>query len=290
MEDFASGEKNEKLIHGLKEQRADVIIHLFPEKTICRAAEKAGIPVRIATGRRYYTWLTCTRLLYYSRRRSGLHESQLNLKMLKPLGLRSDFRLDEIKDLYGLSLRKNIQPVNEFLESRLLIKPGRSVTDHIKPGRYNVILHPKSKGSAREWGLENFSGLISLLPEEKFNILVTGTASEGEQIRSWLDKHSKRIADLTGKLTLGELIGLISCCDGMVAASTGPLHIASALGIRAIGLFAPMSPIFPQRWAPLGEKATFLVLDKKCNDCRKTMDCRCIREITPSEVASKFNL
>ena len=113
---------------------------------------------------------------------------------------------------------------------------------------------------------------------------VTGTKDEGDQMRNFLDQHRNRITDLTGKLSLSELISFINTCDGLVAASTGPLHIAAALGKRAIGIYAPMRPIFPQRWAPIGKNADYLVLDKQCEACRKTMDCECIRSIRPEAV------
>jgi ADP-heptose:LPS heptosyltransferase len=84
------------------------------------------------------------------------------------------------------------------------------------------------------------------------------------------------------------MTGLINDCDGLVSASTGPLHIAAALRKYALGLYPPIKPIHPGRWAPLGNKAEYLVLDKKCNDCRRTLDCQCIRSIKPEEVALKL--
>lgn len=43
----------------------------------------------------------------------------------------------------------------------------------------------------------------------------------------------------------------------MVASGTGPLHLAAALGINAIGLFPTIRPIHPGRWQPIGMKAHF---------------------------------
>ena len=261
----------------LKELKADVIIHVFPVKEICVAAKRAGIPVRIATARRFFTLFTCNRLLHIPRKNSDLHEAQLNLKMLKGLGMEREFGLEEIWSLYGMNGRTGGQA------------DGWTGGRGDEGGRFRLILHPKSKGSAREWGLENFSKLIDLLPVDTFEIIVTGTKDEGSMMAGFLEHHRGRITDLTGKLTLAELIDLIGSSDGLVAASTGPLHIAAALGIRAVGLYAPMRPIFPQRWAPVGKNATFLVLDKNCSDCRRSMDCKCIRSIRPEEVVEKLN-
>ena len=107
-------------------------------------------------------------------------------------------------------------------------------------------------------------------------------------MHDFLVSYRERVTDLTGQLSLSQLVELISGCDGLIAASTGPLHLAAAFGIRAIGLYAPMRPIFPQRWAPLGENACYLVLDKKCSDCRRSGDCHCIRSITPEMVLEKL--
>lgn len=252
--------------------RADVIIHVFPVPEVCRMAKKAGIPLRIATSGRLYTWFSCNKLLRIPRKNSNLHEAQLNLRLLHGLGLREHYSPEEISGMYGLNL---------------LHDPGEA-SPVSKNRRIRVILHPKSKGSAREWGLDNFSGLIRLLPPEKFEIVITGTREEGGMMSEFLDQHRRRVTDMTGKLNLHELMKFIAGSDILVAASTGPLHLAAALGIRAIGLYAPMRPIFPGRWAPIGPGASFLVLDKECNDCRKSGDCACIRSISPEQVADEI--
>jgi ADP-heptose:LPS heptosyltransferase len=255
----------------LERLKPDCILHVFPVKDIEKLAKKVEIPLRIGTSHRVYSWLYCNKLVHYSRKHSNLHEAQLNLKLLKPLGITREFPVSEIAGLYGLT---KIPPASPILPS--------------DPGRIDLILHPKSMGSAREWGMDNFSRLIDLLPEDKYRISVTGTREEGEMMKDFLFKHKNRIHDLTGKLSLAEFLSFINNCDAIVAASTGPLHIAAALGKKAIGIYAPMRPIFPSRWAPLGTNATYLVLNKKCNDCRRTKNCECIRAITPEEVAGKL--
>ena len=37
-----------------------------------------------------------------------------------------------------------------------------------------------------------------------------------------------------------------------------PLHIASALGRKVIGLYSPAQPIHPGRWMPVGSQANFI--------------------------------
>jgi heptosyltransferase III len=254
-------ERNKKL-------KADVIVHVFPVKEIARAAKQAKIPLRIGTTNRLYHWFTCNKRIKLSRKNSDLHEAQLNLKLLEFLSIPTDIRLEDVKNYYGFTAT---QPLTDEFKNLL------------SKNKFNIILHPKSKGSAREWGLENFSKLIDALPKDKFSVFISGTKEEGVLVKPLLEKH-KDVTDLTGKLNLAQFISFISHADGLVAASTGPLHIASALGKKAIGLFAPMRPIHPGRWMPLGRDAHPVVLNKDCSDCRKSANCHCIREISVKQV------
>lgn len=244
------------------------IIHVFPVKEIAKLARQAGIPNRIGTTNRLWHWFTCNRKVSLSRKNSDLHEAQLNTKLLEPLGIKQPFSLDELNQAYGFT---RIPALDVSFESLLVA------------GKTRVILHPKSKGSAREWGLDNFSKLISGLDKKNYAVYISGTAQEGELLRSLIDKHPEAI-DLTGKLSLQQFIAFINRCDALVAASTGPLHIAAALGKKAIGLFSPMRPIHPGRWKPIGKQATYLVFDKDCEDCRNKKACDCLTKIKAADV------
>ena len=252
----------------IRSVEADVIIHVFPVKEIAELAKEASIPQRVGTSHRLYHLTTCNKLINLGRKNSDLHEAQLNIKLLKPLGIETDLEKDSISDLYNLK-----EPEIETSYIRELIDSSR----------FNLILHPKSKGSAREWGLENYSKLIETLSVDKFKIFVTGTAEEGEMLKGLMDQHNY-ITDLTGKLSLAELISFINLADGLVAASTGPLHISSALGKYAMGIYSPMRPIHPGRWAPIGKNATFFVSEDACEDCRKMDSCACMIGISPDVV------
>lgn len=255
-------------VNTIKALKATHIIHVFPVKQVAQLAKKAGIQNRIGTTNRLWHWFTCNIKVSLSRKNSDLHEAQLNARLLAPLQINTNFSASQLAGFYGFTKIPALE--NSFLQ-------------WIDKSKTNVILHPKSKGSAREWGLDNFSKLISGLDKTRHRIYISGTQQEGELVKELLQKHPE-VIDLTGKLSLQQFIAFINHCDVLIAASTGPLHIASALGKKAIGLFAPMRPIHPGRWKPIGVDAHYLVLNKDCMDCKKSMDCHCIREIQTSEV------
>ena len=258
----------------LKAYNADVIIHVFPRINIAMAAKKAGIGERIGTTNRIYHWFSCNTLVALKRKNSSLHEAQLNVQLLKPLGHSGKISLSEINTQYHLNKLPEFSKNNSSL---------------LSADKFKLVIHPKSNTSAREWDINNYRDLIRFLPDKKFQFIITGGKNEEALINEWVKKLPTHVVNLSGKLDLEELIALLNTCDGIVAASTGPLHIAAALGKFALGIFPPIRPISPVRWAPIGKKAEYLVIEKKCSDCRNDPNqCHCINEITPTMVEQKI--
>ena len=270
--EFADWDEIQHSVEKMRSLNADVILHVFPGSKIASMAKQAGILLRIGTSHRLYHFLTCNKLINLGRKNSDLHEAQLNLKLGVALGLKGDFSIDELREM-------NILDKIQVLKEDELIEKCRK----------NIILHPSSRGSAREWHRDNFSSLIRSLPADKFKIFISGTKEEGEKLKAFIEDHPG-VTDITGKQDLSQFISFISRCDALVAASTGPLHIAAALGIKAIGIFPPMRPIHKERWGPIGKRALALSVDKSCSDCRKSSDCVCMRLVSPENVLKELLL
>ena len=234
--------ENQAQIDWLKAHHVDVFIHIFPRRELARLAQKAKIPHRIGTSHRLFHILTCNHRVNFTRKNSPLHEAQLNVKLLSPLGIKKSYSLKQLTQFAGF---KNLpHKSNQF-------------TDLLKPNRFNIVLHPKSKGSALEWGVEKFIELSQVLDSNQFDFYFTGTEDESVYFRSKLPKQSN-IIDLSGKMTLNELIVFISSSDCLIAASTGPLHIAGLSNIHSIGLFTPRKPLHYGRWQPLGNQVKII--------------------------------
>lgn len=260
-------------VRALQAADADTIIHVFPRHHLAKLAKKAGIQNRIGASGRLYHYIYANHLVPFSRRRSDLHEAQLNMKLLMPLGIVEFLPSQKIWPFYGFKVDRIAD--DEHLQL-------------LRPDKFNLILHPKSKGSAREWPLEHFLALAKILPGEKFRIFVGGTAAEGELIKPLLEGNSD-IIDLTGQLDLNQYISFIAAADGLVAASTGPLHLAAALGRIAVGIYPAIRPIHPGRWKPLGPYAIALSAKENCNDCKNSATCACMSNIDAQTVARQLN-
>jgi len=258
----------------LASQNADAIMHVFPRSSIATAAKRAKIMLRVGTSHRLYHLLTCNKLLHFSRKNADLHEAQLNVKLLEGIGINVQPSLDELAINYGLK-----QPAS----------PPSKFDSVLNTSDFNLILHPKSHGSAREWGLANYRALIDLLKPYPIKIFITGSDKEKELLKDWTASLPPSITDVSGTMKLDELIRFINACDGLVAASTGPLHIAAALNKRVIGIYPPIKPMHPARWAPVGKNATYLCDEKKCSACKAAPEqCSCMHTISPAVAAERI--
>lgn len=232
----------------LKAKNIDVCIHVFPKKNIADLVKKAKIKTRVGSSHRVYHLLSCNIRLGFSRKNSEFHESQLNFELLKPFGIDELPSLEEIS-----SWMKNFKAKDISL-------PENTENELAKPMK-KVILHAKSQGSAMEWPIEKYAIVAKNLLNRGFSVIFTGTENDGVYIRTFIPKHVNCI-DTTGKLTLDQLINLVSKCDTLVACSTGPLHLAGVLGLQTIGLYSPKRPIHPGRWKAVGENVQIVVNDE----------------------------
>lgn len=67
-------------------------------------------------------------------------------------------------------------------------------------------------------------------------------------------------------LNLPELAAVLDRAECVVAANTGPAHLAAAVGTPVVSLFAPVVPV--ERWRPYG--VPVVVLGDRTAPCRGT--------------------
>jgi len=239
----------QKQVDLIKKVGIDVCIHVFPKKEIAQVVKQAGIVTRVGTSHRLFHWFTCNKLLNFSRKKSQLHESQLNFMLLKPFGLTSIPSLDEIAIMMQNFRAPNIDLPEDLKTS-------------LQSDKHKIILHTKSQGSAVEWPIEKYTVLANNLLEKGYQVYYTGTEEEGKLIRAHIPHHPNCI-DTTGTMNLYQLIHFISKCQTLVACSTGPMHLSGILGLKTIGLFSPKRPIHPERWSSLGKNVINVVAEEK---------------------------
>jgi len=256
----------------LRDSRFDAVVVTYPTFRLAMLMFLARIPLRIGTGYRWYSYLFNERV-YEHRKTAEKHEAEYNISLLKPLGV-------EAGEHPGPKL---VLTDKDYDEAERTLKEMS-----IKEDRPIAILHPGSGGSARDWPPERFGQLAAILAGEGMQVVITKGPSEDDLARS-VFTHSDRTAKVLPKpLPLMSLAALIKKAHVFVSNSTGPLHIAAAVGTPVVAFYPPIRQCSPVRWGPLTQKKIiFEPSSAGCPRCRGG-ECQsndCLNAISAGEVA-----
>ena len=232
----------------------DATLFLKPFRRLVTAAWLARVPLRVGTGYRWYSFLL-NRRVYEHRSDFSRHESAYNLGLLRGLGLSP-----------GEVTPPRLVVTTEEQEWARTFLGGSS--------RLRVVVHPGGF-SSRLWKPVHFRDLVLRLGGQGREVILTGSAAERDKFRAdtGISQWPIGVRDLMGMVTIRQLMAVIAESHVVVSLSTGPMHLAAALGIPTVSLFDPRRQQSPTRWEPLG---TGVVLKPDVPTCEK-----CIYEACP---------
>lgn len=107
-----------------------------------------------------------------------------------------------------------------------------------------LIIAPSSSKSYKNWTVEGYSAIADHAATNGFQVILCGGPGAQEE------KFSKEIfvrchhkpENLVGQTTLKQLMALIRSAGIVLAPDTGPAHMATAVGVPVIGLYAHHNP------------------------------------------------
>jgi heptosyltransferase I len=149
-----------------------------------------------------------------------------------------------------------------------------------------ILIQPGARWLNKRWPVEHYAELIRLLsekyPEARFAVL--GADDDRPLGERLAEAGGARCLDLTGKLSLSEMVEWIRTAELMVTNDTGPMHVAAALGKPLVALFGPTEP---RRTGPYGQLQNALQLDLPCVPCLKprctwVRPFECLRALSPA--------
>jgi heptosyltransferase-2 len=134
-------------------------------------------------------------------------------------------------------------------------------------GRVIALAVAAAYGPAKEWPVARFAALVDrLAANHGVECVLVGASSERprcEMVAS-ASRHGAVIA--AGETNVGQLVALLSLCDGFAGNDSGAMHVAGALGLPTVGIFTSTNP---QRTGPLGAHARALYRRIECSPCLK---------------------
>jgi ADP-heptose:LPS heptosyltransferase len=139
-----------------------------------------------------------------------------------------------------------------------------------------AFVHPGSGGSALDWEPSRFAGVANLLQRQPgWRVFITGSAADTAAVAEVARDLDEEVGVLLGRFPLREFMGVLAAGDLFVGPSTGPLHMAAALGCATVGLYPPVVTMSPDRWGPRGAASRALVPQVACPARRVCLEEKC---------------
>lgn len=165
-------------------------------------------------------------------------------------------------------------------EQSLRLKAGvfETVSAELKrngvlPREPYMVIHPFSGWKYRNWDIKKFSLLAERLSQvTSCRVLFVHSREEASKIRELRKHHGgNRAVSFFSSDNLLESAVAIQGASLFIGNDSGPLHLASMLGVRVVGLYGPAEPALT---APRNGRNSFLYKRVECSPCNQRT---CIR-------------
>ncbi len=227
----------------------DAALLLMPTKRHAYMLFLAGIPYRIGVGHILYEVITLTHGVSRHKYVPLRHESDYMLDLARKIVPR---KKGEVQDVWT---KPEIFLADEEKEGArdFLVKNGFDLTKPV------VCIHPGSGHSSPNWEAGRYAELADVISDTGIQVLVTGSESERAFEKAFVSGNGHGARTTFGELSLRELAAVISQTAVFVSASTGPMHIAAAVGTRTVSMFCPLPACSPKLWGPVGSAARIVL-------------------------------
>lgn len=238
-----------RLVRRLRSEKAQVAVVFQAKMRVGLAVLLSGAGVRIGPWSKWWSWLCYNHGRRQNRSAVEMHEADYNIQLLRDLGV-------TVADTWEKS-HLSVSEEAHREATRFFVEKGLS-------RRFKTVaIHPGMAGSALNWPESHYINLGRRLLR-RYNVIVTGGPGEGPLVervfqgiarQQSYNPDSPTFTKYLGEKGLSETIAILDQCDGMVAPSTGPMHLAVALGKLVVTVFPPIKVQSAVRWGPYGIQA-----------------------------------
>lgn len=261
-----------RLVRRLRREKFDAAVVFQTRTRVGFALSLSGIRYRIGPYSKWWSWLCYNMGRRQNRSAVEMHEADYNIQLLKEFGI-------TVADTWEKT-HLNVDEESRRLATRFFVEKGLS------PKHKTVAIHPGMAGSALNWPESHYVALAKRLIR-RYNVIITGGPGEGalvDRVCEGIARQQSYAPDqpvftkYVGERGLADTIAILNQCDGMVAPSTGPMHLAVALGKKVVSVFPPIKVQSAVRWGPYGvpmgtnlgiapgDKTSVLVPDVNCGE------------------------
>jgi heptosyltransferase-3 len=261
-----------RLVGRLRQEKFQAAVAFQTKLHVALAMVFAGIRYRIGPYSKWWSWLCYNLGRRQNRSAVEMHEADYNIQLLRAFGITV---ADTFEKTYLQVDEIGRTEADKFFAEKGLSKKHKT-----------VAIHPGMAGSALNWPEAHYIALARRLIH-RYNVIITGGPGEGalvDRIYQAMARQQSYNPDqpvftkYLGENGLAAAIGIFANCDGVVAPSTGPMHISVALERKVVSIFPPIKVQSAVRWGPYGQahgtnlgispedKSSVLVPDVNCGE------------------------
>ena len=162
----------------------------------------------------------------------------------KELVYKKDFKSHAVTNFWKTGLKEfpNMEKQENlelYLEQKVINEAKKKLENYKRPF---IVINAGgvfSKRQGRTYPIDKWVELGNKLQEKYNGTIILNGAKEDKDFLKPLNKI-KNSVNYIGELKLEDSCGIISQADLMISGDSGPLHIATALGVKSIGLYGSM--------------------------------------------------
>jgi len=249
-----------KLLSTIRELRGnsyDFVYHLSVERAYIGFIRDNIVIKHIIKPKYYFTskGLVTGKISNVYRGEIILPEWKRLLKMVNPHSAYTEFRYCPSTVV--------MQDVELILKKRKIFSP------------YNMVaISVGSNMNAKQWPIENYISLVSYLNNKYSDYIIAfvGGPSDfytAQKVSEYL--KVPKFVNLCGELSVIETAAFLTLCKLHIGNDSGPMHLASMVGIRCISIYSARDAI--GKWNTLSNNNIQLRSEVNCSMCMLT-DCK----------------
>ncbi len=237
LDDYTKAELLEKIAYF----KADVFIALYNDNYIAALARASKAKIKIGPISKLNSFFTYNKGVLQKRSRSVKNEAEYNLDLVAKLD------------------KKRFSILYELNTKLVLTDDNRKVADaFFKENSIEgkcLVVNPFIGGSAKNITDEQYVSILKKVKEEipDLNIIVTSHISDEERNEKFCKDIGKdKVFSFSNGASILNTASIIDKADLYFGASTGPTHIAGALGKRIVAIYPNKKTQSPTRWGVFG--------------------------------------
>lgn len=240
----------------LRRLKADAVAYIAPAERTAKPIARDKLFFRFCGIRTLLGFYACDADLLVVRGPDGrpLPVPREAVKLLERL--EQDVAADRAADMSLPLLRL---PPEEQEKARVWLEEKRS------PGTVFAAVCPGANQPAKFWPMDRFEEIGRRLIAQGIEPLVIGGPVERAMGDHLLAAWGRGV-NAAGQFSVMGSAALLSRCRFLVGLDTGTTHLAAALGVPCVALYADRDP--PGQWEPLGEGCVLLHHAVPCGGCR----------------------